>query len=52
MTQYAGEVDGSFTVISNVQGHQVVDPYAPIDLSKAHIQRETPNIVMLARFNR
>ena len=52
MAQYAGEVDGSFTVISNVQGHQVVDPYAPIDLSKAHIQRETTNIVMLARFNR
>jgi len=40
MAQYAGELDGSFTVISNVQGHQVVDPYAAIDLSKAHIQHE------------
>jgi hypothetical protein len=49
MAQAADEVEGSFTVLNNVHGHQVVDPYADIDFSKTNIQGETPNVVS-ARF--
>jgi hypothetical protein len=47
MAHSADEVDGSFTVLNNVHGHQVVDPHADVDLSKSNIQGKTPNVLPL-----